>query len=128
MSVLFTSNLIDQIIKGRCAEFAELMGMHKAPAGELQVNSFQPGAHAVDVVSRNGKKLFGALTQIHTEGLFSGLFPGKKLVDYRLRVHTAAGITLLDDPYRFSGCLDVSRRKVHTRRLDRHASRIAGCR
>ena len=106
MSVLFTSNLIDQIIKGRCAEFAELMGMHKAPAGELQVNSFQPGAHAVDVVSRNGKKLFGALTQIHTEGLFSGLFPGKKLVDYRLRVHTAAGITLLDDPYRFSCCLD----------------------
>lgn len=108
MSVLFTSTLIDQIIKGRCAEFAELMGMHKAPVGELQVNAFLPGVHAIEVVSRNGKKLLGALTRLHTEGLFSGRIPGKKLIAYRLRVHTATGISDLDDPYRFSCCLDAT--------------------
>jgi len=108
MSVLFTPTLIDQIIKGRCAGCATLMGMHKAIAGELQVNVFLPGANAIDIVSRNGKKLLGPLTQLHAEGLFSGMIAGRKLMDYRLRVHTAAGVSTLDDPYRFIGCLDAA--------------------
>lgn len=126
MSVLFTSTLVDQIIKGRCTEFAALMGMHKARAGELQVNVFLPGAHAIEVVSRNGKKLLGPLKQLHAEGLFSGVIAGRNPVDYRLRVHTAEGISTLDDPYRFTSCIDATELQLFSEGRHEQAWQLLG--
>ena len=108
MAVQFTSNLIDQIIKGRCSQFADLMGMHKAEGGQLQVNVFLPGATAVDVLNGSGKKLLGSLGCLHAEGLFSALIPGKRLTAYRLRVRSGETTVVLQDPYRFGSCIDAA--------------------
>lgn len=106
MPVIFTPTLIDQIIKGRCADFAATMGMRKTKSGELQVTVFLPGATAVEVVQRNGKKVLGALAPLHAEGLFSGVMPGKKTVPYKLRVQYGDTVLTQDDPYRFPSRLD----------------------
>src|SRR5688572_27034019 len=106
MPVNFTSTLVDQIIKGRCAEFAALMGMRKTANAELQINVFLPGATAVEVLQRNGKKALATLSALHDEGLFSGVVPGKKLIPYKLRVHYGATAVVQDDPYRFPCRLD----------------------
>jgi 1,4-alpha-glucan branching enzyme len=108
MAVQFTSALIDQIIKGRCSEFADLMGMHKAEAGQLQVNVFLPGATAVEVLNGTGKKLLGTLSCLHKEGLFSALIPGRKLQAYRLRVFSGDTTRVLHDPYCFGRSLDAA--------------------
>ena len=103
---MFTSKLIDQIIKGRCANFAAIMGMHKAGAGELLVNVFLPGAHSVEVMSSNGRKVLAVLQKLHAEGLFSGSLPGKNFLPYRLRISDGVRTELVDDPYRFRSNLD----------------------
>ena len=108
MAVQFTSALIDQIIKGRCSEFADLMGMHKAEGGQLQVNVFLPGATAVEVLNGTGKKLLGTLSCLHKEGLFSALIPGRKLQAYRLRVFSGDTTRVLHDPYCFGRSLDAA--------------------
>lgn len=106
MPVNFTPALIDQIIKGRCADFAAVMGMRKTKSGELQVNVFLPGATAVEVLQRNGKKVLCELMPLHPEGLFSGTMTGKKVVPYKLRVQYGDASVIQDDPYRFSCRLD----------------------
>ena len=118
MPVMFTSKLIDQIIKGRCAAFAQIMGMHKAGNGELSVTVFLPGAHTVEVLSSNGKKVLAVLQQLHAEGLFSGSFAGNKVLPYRLRVSDGVSTVLMDDPYRFRNNLDASELQLFS--LGRH--------
>lgn len=126
MTVPFTSTLIDQIIKGRCPDFAHLMGMQRLSTSELRVNVFLPGVQAVDVVSSNGKRLLGSLQRLHAEGLFSGRFPGKKKQDYRLRL-TYAGSTLLqDDPYRHSPLLDSAELQLFSQGRHEQAWQLLG--
>ncbi len=118
MPVMFTSKLIDQIIKGRCAAFAELMGMHKSSGGELSVNVFLPGAHSVEVLSGNGKKVLVVLQRLHAEGLFCASFAGKKILPYRLRVSNGLETVVVDDPYRFRRKLDSAELQLFS--LGRH--------
>lgn len=106
MPVKFTPALIDQIIKGRCPDFAAMMGMRKTKSAELQINVFLPGATAVDVLQRNGKKVLLTLTELHHEGLFSGTLAGKKAVPYKLRVQYGTTAIVQHDPYRFPSRLD----------------------
>jgi 1,4-alpha-glucan branching enzyme len=106
MSVTFSSTLIDQIIKGRCPDFAEIMGMRRIGPAELQVNVFLPGVQAVEVLSSNGKRVLGSLQCIHAEGLFSATLAGKKLQDYRLRLSYGDTTLVQDDPYRHRAWLD----------------------
>ncbi|HTQ98993.1 MAG TPA: hypothetical protein VMH83_03345 [Candidatus Acidoferrum sp.] len=134
MSVQFTNTLIDQIIKGRCAEYADLMGLHKTGNGQLRCAAFVPGAKSVDLVSSNGKRVLASMQSLHAEGLFTGLLEGRKAPTYRLRVTHAAGTAVIDDPYRFGRCLDVAelqlfsegRHEAAWQMLGAHARNIDG--
>jgi 1,4-alpha-glucan branching enzyme len=106
MSVVFTSALVDHIIKGRYAQFATVMGLHKIGPELMQVAVFLPGACAVDALSANGKKTLCTLSLLHAEGLFCGQLSGKRKVHYRLRVVYAEQTLTIDDPYRFPPLLD----------------------
>ncbi|MES2603762.1 MAG: hypothetical protein V4603_02430 [Pseudomonadota bacterium] len=126
MTVAFTSTLIDQIIKGRCPDFAQLMGMQRLGTTELRVNVFLPGVQAVDVVSSNGKRVLGPLQRLHAEGLFSGNFPGKKKQDYRLRLTYADSSVLQDDPYRHSPLLDSAELQLFSQGRHEQAWQLLG--
>lgn len=118
MPAQFTNTLIDQIIKGRCAEYADLMGLHKTTDGQLRFAAFVPGAKSVDLVSSNGKRVLATMQSLHAEGLFTGILEGRKSLSYRLRVTHAAGTAVIDDPYRFGRCLDAA--ELHLFSQGRH--------
>jgi hypothetical protein len=103
----FSTSLIDRIIKGRCADLADLLGLQRAADGGCQLAAFLPGATRVIAVSPNGKRHLGELGCLHAEGLFAGRLSAQRKPDYRLLVETLDGWRLQDDPYRLPA-LDVA--------------------
>ena len=120
MPLQFSSTLIDQIIKGRCADFADLMGCTRVQSGHQRMAVFMPGVTRVTVVSSNGKKELAALQMLHGEGLFCGVLELRKAPSYRLRIECAKGTRLVDDPYRFGRRLDST--ELHLFAQGRHES------
>ncbi len=96
----FSASLIDRIIKGRCADLADLLGLQRGVDGACQLAVFLPGATRVFAVSPNGKRHLGELGCLHAAGLFAGRLSAQRKPDYRLLVETLDGCRLQDDPYR----------------------------
>ncbi|TFV96571.1 1,4-alpha-glucan branching protein GlgB [Oxalobacteraceae bacterium OM1] len=111
---------IDAVLHGRLADPFALFGPHPA-GGRVVIRTFQPGALAVDVVSRTPShdgeaRLLESLYNVEQTGLFvSGaptLEPGQ---DYLLRITWPGSeggeeVQLTEDPYRFGlllGELDI---------------------
>ena len=83
------------------------LGMHKdKDTGELVVRVFDPDACNVTVVDRNTGNDIAQLVRAHDAGLFAGVVAtGRDPFAYRLRVTTASGERLIDDPYSFGPVL-----------------------
>ena len=79
------------------------LGMHElAPGGPLVVRAFQPRAVRAWVVESATKRVVAELTRFDEAGLFAGVIEGRKeRFPYRLAVETVAGVTEIEDPYRF---------------------------
>lgn len=105
-TALLSPELVNQLIKGTCADVFSVLGMHPHESGQRQVSVFLPGALAVEVVSGATTRKLGDLLQIHEEGLFSGIIPRKRQVPYRLRVSYPESVIIKQDPYRFASLLD----------------------
>lgn len=103
----FSASMIDRIIKGRCADLADLLGLQRGADGGCQLAVFLPGATRVVAVSPNGKRHLGELGCLHAAGLFAGCLLAQRRPDYRLLVETVDGCRLQDDPYRLPA-LDVA--------------------
>lgn len=93
------------LARGEYVNVFSLLGMHKV-AGKLCVRCFLPGAMAVDVLTKDGKKV-ASLDAVAREGLFAGLL-GRRTnpFAYRLRVAYPAFEVVIDDPYGFGSQLD----------------------
>jgi 1,4-alpha-glucan branching enzyme len=85
-----------------------VLGRHPAPAGGppgVVIRTLQPSASAVEVVA--GERVV-AMERRRPEGLFEGVVPWEGPLDelgYVLRVHDAAGVRDLVDPYQFGPVL-----------------------
>jgi 1,4-alpha-glucan branching enzyme len=86
------------LVAGRLTDPFGYLGPHEGEHGRI-VRSFQPGAHAVDVIARKDGALLGQLTPIGTEGAFAG--PVSSDAPYRLRVHWPETVQETEDPYTF---------------------------
>ncbi len=94
---------IEALVAGRHGDPFALLGPH----GQ-EVRSFQPGAHGVTVVAREGGEELGRLERIHPAGFFAGRIA--RQVPYRLRIEWPGGVQETEDPYSFGlllGSLDM---------------------
>ncbi|MDR2213937.1 MAG: 1,4-alpha-glucan branching protein GlgB [Pseudomonadales bacterium] len=105
---LIPADEVNLLVKGRYVDVFGRLGMHAHPSGARQVSVFLPGARAVEVISRAGKRSLGNLQLIHEEGLFSGLIDRKRQVPYRLKVSYPEAEVVLEDPYAFPSLLDAA--------------------
>jgi 1,4-alpha-glucan branching enzyme len=113
-------NVLDALLHGRLGDPFAFLGLRRAGDGYL-VRSFQPGARAVDVVTRvpgndAAGELIESLYNVNQTGLFvSGSASLDAGLDYLLRITwpTASGgehVQYTEDPYRFGlllGDLDM---------------------
>lgn len=90
------------IARGEYRDPFSVLGPH-AGSGGWTVRTFQPSAHAVDVLDRGGK-ILATCRRVHTAGLFEASLPLPQ-EDYRLRVHGQNGSRMVEDPYRFDSPL-----------------------
>ena len=103
---LLARHIVNQLIKGQYDDVFSVLGMHPYADGRRQVTVFLPGAQAVSVVTPGTHKLLGELSQVHEEGLFSGLIDRQRQCAYKLCVCYPKAELWLDDPYRFPSLLD----------------------
>ncbi len=97
-----TPDSIEALVQGRHGDPFALLGRH---GGELR--SFQPGARAVQVVTRDSGAVVAELARVHPAGFFAGTAPPGP---YRLRVQWPGQSQEIEDPYSFGpllGALDL---------------------
>ena len=85
---------ITALVEGRHHDPFALLGIH----GNI-LRSFQPGATAVEVLSRADGRVLSQLEQVHSSGLFEGQIPSG--LPYRLRISWPGAVQEMEDPYSF---------------------------
>lgn len=86
------------------------LGLQEGEDGYLVATTFQPGATAVDLISKDKNKVIAKLEQFEDSGIFSKALRRKKRFDYVLQVHYGDHSLTVEDPFGFStvlGELDV---------------------
>ncbi len=99
--------LADALANARLGDPFAVLGPHDGPHGRL-VRAFLPGAQHVEVVSRDGGRLIGALSQDEPHGLFAGIADTTE--EYLLRIQWPGAMQETEDPYSFGlllGDLDL---------------------
>jgi 1,4-alpha-glucan branching enzyme len=84
-----------------------VLGMHKdADSNALQVRVFRPDASEVTVIERTTGKEVATLPRLHDAGFFAGPIEGRsEPFSYQLKLKTAWGEPVIDDPYAFGPTL-----------------------
>jgi len=98
--------LAAQLLEGRLSDPFAVLGPHRTAEGPV-VRTFQPGAKAVEVLSRATGRRLGRLADAGG-GLFTGSV--SKVEPYRLRIDWGGGVQETEDPYAFGlvlGDLDL---------------------
>ncbi|MGH6890192.1 MAG: 1,4-alpha-glucan branching protein GlgB [Rhizomicrobium sp.] len=90
------------LAQGRFADPFSYLGPHTTDAGYV-VRCYLPGAHAVEVLARNGGEVLGRLSPLENTGLFVG--PLAHSCDYVLRIHWPHSIEETEDPYSYGPLL-----------------------
>lgn len=124
------------ILNAEHADPFSFLGMHQSERdGALTVRAFLPDIDGVTVVDAGSDDVVAELKKAHDEGLFVGEVPGRKQpFPYRLRITTAQGEAVIDDPYRFPPVLsDASVKRLATGEdltryqvLGAHAAEVEG--
>ncbi len=90
------------IVEARHGDPFAVLGPHEVEGGSA-IRCFLPGAIKVEVLSRDGGQMLGALDLLHADGFWSGFV--RAHVPYRLRVTRPDSLSVLDDPYAFGPTL-----------------------
>ena len=97
--------------EGRCQDPFSSLGPHVGSLpGQYRIRAYQPGAHAVHLVSRNTGQVLTELQPINGSALFLGDWATPDSSAYLLRVSSSLGTRLIDDAFRFGpwlGDVDV---------------------
>jgi 1,4-alpha-glucan branching enzyme len=115
LAKLHSPDQIHPLLNGTIGDPHSLLGLHPlAGAGEpakgrrkkgtptLVARAFVPGAEAITLVERGGKKLEVPLEHIHEAGLFAATIADRKEVfPYDLRITRHGHTWVSGDPYRF---------------------------
>jgi len=97
-----SADLIDMAVHGTLVDPFAFFGPHRTDDGTV-IRSFQPGALAVDIRSRQTQKKLGDLSRIHPDGLFSGQV--EALEPYLLHISWPNAEQETEDPYSFGKLL-----------------------
>ncbi|AHJ62569.1 1,4-alpha-glucan branching enzyme [Granulibacter bethesdensis] len=95
------------IIHGRHGDPFSVLGVHTTREGVV-LRSFQPEATSVVAINPESGQEIATLHRVHGDGIFAARLPGR--TGYRLKIVTATGTDIIDDPYVFPnllGDLDV---------------------
>ncbi|MES2595570.1 MAG: 1,4-alpha-glucan branching protein GlgB [Verrucomicrobiota bacterium] len=97
---------IQSILDARHGDPFGFLGRHTRADGAMVVRTFQPEAHTVKVVARDGS-IECPLEQVHPQGLFEGVVSGAAASgEYDIDVRTMGGKSRrLADPYSFGTLL-----------------------
>ncbi|MBV9568087.1 MAG: 1,4-alpha-glucan branching enzyme, partial [Hyphomicrobiales bacterium] len=79
-----------------------VLGPHAASGGQV-LRAFLPGAHAVDVLARQGEMHLGRLEPAGAAGLFQGWIASSE--PYLLRIEWPGAVEITEDPYAFGTLL-----------------------
>ena len=105
MSVLPSSQMLQQLLAGHCADPFSILGMHQTSKG-LVVRALLPDATSVQVLDRKTTRMVAQLDLIDERGFFTGLLPRRKNpFDYLLNVAWNDHQQIIEDPYRFGPLL-----------------------
>jgi 1,4-alpha-glucan branching enzyme len=80
-----------------------VLGPHQVAPGLWEVRTLQPQARGVALLMGGAPDV--AMERRHEAGLFVARFAARSRPDYRLRIETAGGTSVQDDPYRFGPVL-----------------------
>ena len=90
------------LLAGQLTDPFAYLGPHDGTDGR-HVRVFQPGAHAVEVIARDGGALLGQLTPVGEDGVFAGEVSSD--APYCLRIHWPESQQETEDPYSFGPVL-----------------------
>jgi 1,4-alpha-glucan branching enzyme len=101
---------VEGLIQARHPDPFAVLGPHVCRdegATALAIRAFLPGARTVEVLSAEAGVVPRTMQQLHPEGLFEAIYPGRAApFRYRLAVADGSGRTReIEDPYRFPSTL-----------------------
>ena len=101
-----SNEAIQSIVGTYCGDIFGLLGLHDLDNKTQVVRCFLPSADKVQVVSYDKKNVLCEMTQLHADGLFSGVLTTLSDRRYLLKALYGEQSFYFEDPYRFGSTLD----------------------
>ncbi len=78
-----------------------VLGPHEVAPGSWEIRAMLPEARSAAVVARQTDAVLAPMERVHESGFFVARLASSGRPDYRLRIETAIGMEIREDPYRF---------------------------